>query len=217
MIARPAFVDGDQSKMNERTTSITFQDAQDREDLMRIHPRDFGVKSTDYYFYFPQLICADCVPFGDHALKIEVGDSKFNNLIQLGNHYVDHRLMVSFAIILAHYFISVKGKKERKKESHDFPFLMPIIYPKHKLISQDLLIVPRSNKHIMSLFHSSDHYAVVEIVIKLKTITIFDGLQWVLTHWTDHFSYLLTKCMLVVWEGSTSVEYVTDSVQPNQL
>ncbi len=87
---------------------------------MKLWPRDFGGKSTNYYFNFPQLMCAQCCPFGNHILKIEVGDSAFNNCICLGNHYVDHQFMVSFATILVHYSHSVEGKKGRKKKAMTF-------------------------------------------------------------------------------------------------
>ena len=92
-----------------------------------------------------------------------------------------------------------------------------MVHPNEKLFAQDLLIFLRNHKHIMSLFHSSNHHAVVEVIIKLKTITIYDGLQWGLMHWTGHISQLLTKCMLVIWEGSTIVEYVRDTAQPTLI
>jgi hypothetical protein len=47
------------------------------------------------------------------------------------------------------------------------------------------------------VMHTSQHYAVMEIIIDTKTIKIFDGLYQPLLDWKDHIITAMKKCMLV--------------------
>ncbi len=62
---------------------------------------------------------------------------------------------------------------------------------------KDYKALPSGVKCIVSVMHTNQHYAVMEISIDTQTIKIFDGLYQPLLDWKDHIVRAMRNCMLV--------------------
>ncbi len=58
----------------------------------------------------------------------------------------------------------------------DVPQLSHVIFPNSVMTIKDYKALPSGIKHIVSVTHTNQHYAVMEITIDTQTIKIFDGL-----------------------------------------
>ncbi len=62
---------------------------------------------------------------------------------------------------------------------------------------KDYKALPSSVKCIVSVMHTNQQYAVMEITIDTQTIKIFDGLHRDLLDWKDHVIRAMSYCMLI--------------------
>ncbi len=85
-------------------------------------------------------------------------------------------------------------------------------YPNSHMTINDYKALSSSVKSIVAVIHTKLHYAVMEITIDTKTITIFDGLHWPLLDWKDHIIRAMRKCMLVdPFVGPSSAQFNADA------
>ena len=113
---------------------------------------------------------------------------------------MQYQFICSFAYLLAHVS-HIEAKSSRRGpvfKRGDMPFLQVITYEKQSVIDTDLVTVPHLCKTIVGIFHSHNHYAIAEVDhIKSRIVTIYDGLYWPLSTWTDNITHLLKKCRLI--------------------
>ncbi len=103
---------------------------------------------------------------------------------------MQYQFILSFAYLLAHV--------SHIEPKSDLPFLQVIAYEKASVLESDLVTVPYMCKTIVGIFHSSDHYGIAEVDhLKLRIVTIYDGLYWPLSTWMDNITQLLKKCRLI--------------------
>ncbi len=84
-----------------------------------------------------------------------------------------------------------------------------ITYENQRLVKDDVIPVPRGHKTIAGIFHSSLHYAIAQVEIKSRTITIYDGLFYELSSWYNNVVQLLKKCDLIDFE-TLGVDLIPD-------
>jgi hypothetical protein len=54
------------------------------------------------------------------------------------------------------------------------------------------------------------HYALLEVGVNMKLITVYDGLGWKLTsNWTDYANHVLVRCKLMNEDTMDNTEWVT--------
>jgi hypothetical protein len=72
-----------------------------------------------------------------------------------------------------------------------------VTYPKSHMTVNDYKALPSSIKLVVSVMHTNQHYAVMEITIDTKTIKVFGGLYQPHLVWKEHVTTAMMKCMLV--------------------
>ncbi len=79
----------------------------------------------------------------------------------------------------------------------DVPHLSHVTFPNSVMTIMDYKALPSGIKCIVSVMHTNQHYAVMEITIDTQTIKIFDGLHRDLLDWKDHIIRAMRNCMLI--------------------
>ena len=81
------------------------------------------------------------------------------------------------------------------------PFLQVITYENQRLVKDDIVTVPHRHKTIVGVFYTTLHYAIAEVELKSRTITIYDGLFYDLSVWYQNVVQLLKKCHLIDFDA----------------
>ena len=149
--------------------------------------------SDDFNFVYAHLHCDTCGYY--QALpRIVIGDAEYVKRMKYSEDYFGFEFILSFVYLVAH--VSHLGKAS----NGHLPFLQVITYENQRLVKDDVVPVPRGHKTIVGVFHTSLHYAIAEVELKLRTITIFDGLFYDLSSWYNNVVQLLKKCDLIDFE-----------------
>ena len=72
-----------------------------------------------------------------------------------------------------------------------------ITYETQQLVKDDVVTVPHRYDTIVGVFYTSHHYAIAEVELKSRTITIYDGLFYDLSDWYKNVVQLLKRCNLI--------------------
>ena len=179
-------------------TTVTVEEAW-RYGITKIEPVPSGKDYVSYSFVFAVLNCGKCSHY-QSSPRIVIGDSNYLKMVRYSNDYMQYQFILSFAYLLAHVS-HIEAKSSRRGpvfKRGDIPFLQVITYEKQSVIDTDLVTVPHLCKTIVGIFHSHNHYAIAEVDhIKSRIVTIYDGLYWPLSTWTDNITHLLKKCRLI--------------------
>lgn len=143
--------------------------------------------TNDCNFVDAQLHCETCGYY--QALpRIAINDAKYMRRMKFCQDYYRFEFILSF---VSHV---------DNASNAQLPFLQVITYENQRLIKDDVIPVPCGHKTIVGIFHSSLHYAIAEVELKSRTITIYDGLFYELPTWYNNVVQLLKKCDLIDFE-----------------
>jgi hypothetical protein len=126
--------------------------------------------------------------------------------MKFSQDYYRFEFILSFAYLVAH----VSHLDNNASTAQLVPFLQVITYENQHLVKDDVISVPRGHKTIAGIFHSDLHYAIAEVELKSRTITIYDGLFYELSTWYNNVVQLLKKCDLINFE-MLGVELIPDA------
>ena len=153
--------------------------------------------SDDCKFVDAQLHCETCGYY--QALpRIAINDAKYMRRMKFCQDYYRFEFILSF---VSHV---------DNASNAQLPFLQVITYENQRLVKDDVFPVPRGHKTIAGIFHASEHYAVAEVELTSRTITIYDGLFYELSTWYNNVVRLLKKCDLIEFE-TLGVELIPDA------
>ena len=157
---------------------------------------DLGVTHSngteDFKFVNAGLHCDTC-GYYQVPPHILIGDSAYVNRMKFGEHYFGFDFILSFVYLVAH----VSHLEPPKAQN---PFLQVITYENQQLVKDDVVTVPNRHNTIVGVFYTSLHYAIAEVEIKSRTITIYDGLFYDLPNWYKNVVQLLKRCNLIDFE-----------------
>jgi hypothetical protein len=107
---------------------------------------------------------------------------------------------VSYAQLAAHDAHAV---------SNDFSVLfLNASYPKEKIQDKQLVDLRKETDTVISLMCVKQHYALLEVGVNMKMITVYDGLGWKLSNWTDYANHVLVRCKLMNEDTMDDTEWV---------
>ena len=135
--------------------------------------------------------------------RLAINDSKYMRRMKYSQDYYPFEFILSFAYLVAHV------SHLDNASNADLPFLQVITYENQRLVKDDVIPVPRGHKTIAGIFHTSLHYAIAEVELKSRSITIYDGLFYDLSSWYNNVVQLLKKCDLIDFE-TLGVELIPD-------
>ena len=110
--------------------------------------------------------------------------------------WLDGDVISAFASLVCHNNIS-SAPTVSINAGKDVPQLSHVTFPNSVMTIKDYKALPSGVKCIVSVMHTNQHYAVMEITIDTQTIKIFDGLYQPLLDWKDHVIRAMRNCMLV--------------------
>ncbi len=135
------------------------------------HRKLSGRRSADFKFLFPHLEYSTCC-FPYKESSIPIGKS-YTNVFANTDVWLDGDFISAFASLVCrnnHSLAPTVPINTRK----DVPQLSHVTFPNSVMTIKDYKALPSSIKRIVSVMHTNQHYAVMEITIDTQTIKIFD-------------------------------------------
>lgn len=186
----------DDKKRKFRELSIfTLKEAWERGNIAR--PSYSLGDRRNYNFLWPNLTCADCCfPHGN--VNIQVGEDSYIESMSNSQNWYDGIFMSSFAQLAAHYAHSTTGLlPERGMPVVDvLPKLIHVTYPSGNVYSSQCMALPPNITSVVAILHDRDHYGVLEVNVKEKSISIYDGLFRDMKRWWVFVVVALKRCDL---------------------
>ena len=139
-------------------------------------------EGDSYKFVYPSLYCKECCFVGYHLLMVG-DDSYFNDCVN-SNRWYETNFIASFAALLAHASHATSSSPIK---------LIHCQCPGAIIESGMCQTLDASITQVVSIFHGSSHFAVMEADLSEKTIRIFDGLSYKLDTWKPHVVHVLKE------------------------
>ena len=140
------------------------------------------ISGTAYRICYPRLVCDQCDEYVASRL-VMVAEEKYYVMNRVTKRWWDSDMVQTFGILCAHdahrddmvYIdVSVPTKAQHMKKSKS-------------------LELPKSVKHLVSILHRVNHFAVIRLDIQDQCAFIYDGRPNSTSIWSDHFNYILNR------------------------
>ena len=161
-------------------------------------------QGKQYKFIYPTLQC-NCCFSGENLLSIP--DEKY--LLSCSNTIMwwHSDFIATFAALAAHQDHFTVGKTTRVQ-------LMHIPYPNAIVRESEKSDLAPSIEIIASIVHDVDHYAVLEVNLSDKVVTVVDGLGVSTERWLNHVICCFIRCKLLDDDEDTfEVRRITESAR----
>jgi hypothetical protein len=156
-----------------------------------------------YGFVYAQLKCNQCC-FATGYHMVSIGNVQYRNDCVQTNRWWDTDFISSFVALLAH-------------ETHTTSIaVIHCQFPEQILEPNSCKPLSRHVNTLVSVLHGSSHFAIMEVDIKCRLITIFDGLFFPLKTWFNHIVSILRKTETIQLSESTAF-FPQNSYRANEV
>ena len=180
---------------NKSRKQYSVADAWAEGNIAKYHRKLIGRRSADFKFLFPCLECSTCC-FPYKESFVPIGEKSYTNVCANTDVWLDGDFISAFASLVCHNNHSL-APTVPINAGKDVPQLSHVTFPNSVMTIKDYKALPSGVKRIVSVMHTNQHYAVMEITIDTQTIKIFDGLHRDLLDWKDHVIRAMRNCMLI--------------------
>ena len=145
-------------------------------------PRTLAFDNKTFNFVFATLLC-DCCFLGSSALWF--GDGDYLNQLCHTKREFETDFIGTFCDLVAH-------------TAHDLDIqVVHCQNPGQALQQDECQQLHVGAKTVVSVLHGIGHFSVLELTLGMRSIMIYDGLNYSLTTWFKHVFYILKRCQLI--------------------
>jgi len=158
-------------------------------------------KEAAYQFVFPRLRCEDCCPWGSSGIPI--GDEQYFHDCSYTKRWYDTQFISAFCSMVAHDAHLTPPKLKSEK----FPQMVLCPFPHAAVELNQTKKVKPGVTHLVATVFANLHYAVLKFTLEDKSISVYDGLNYKITTWTNHVVHILKKYSLASLKSRSKISY----------
>lgn len=164
-------------------------------------------RSTEVYsFVYSTLRCGNCCEYG--STNIPIGDEKYIQAC-LGTKWFDTEFITGFAALLAHD--AHTNAPAFAGDNHGRVRMIHCPYPQAKVYRDNVTVCDKRITHLLLIAFSRDHFSVLDFDLHMRTVGIFDGLNYKIDTWRDHITHTLWQFGLVDVDQKPKFKYSAQS------